>query len=225
MNPGLVLVCTPSNAAVDQPTEKTYTTGLKVVRITTKSREAPDSSISFLMLYQQVAKNTSHVELQKLIMLKNEQGELGSDNERKYKTLIRQCEREILNATDVICCTCVGIGDPRLAKLKFRTVLIDEATQAAEPGIYLAVILHRLLIMASRMHDTSGTWLQTSCTCWRSSATQSSVHEQEDCSCRPYAVIVRTTCRAWEYLERAMGYSTFFLRRSGAVTPFCNAPS
>jgi regulator of nonsense transcripts 1 len=35
---------------------------------------------------------------------------------------------------EVICCTCVGAGDPRLSKLKFKTVLIDEATQAAEPG-------------------------------------------------------------------------------------------
>ena len=55
----------------------------------------------------------------------------------KYKTLIRQCEKEILSAADVICCTCVGAGDPRLSKLKFRTVLIDEATQAAEPGMAL----------------------------------------------------------------------------------------
>ena len=134
MNPGPVLVCAPSNVAVDQLTEKIHVTGLKVVRITAKSREALDSSISFLTLHQQVAKNTSHVELQKLIQLKNEQGELSSNDERKYKTLIKQCEREILNAADVICCTCVGAGDPRLAKLKFRTVLIDEATQAAEPG-------------------------------------------------------------------------------------------
>ena len=64
----------------------------------------------------------------------NEQGELSSNDERKYKTLIRQCEKEILGAADVICCTCVGAGDPRLSKLKFKTVLIDEATQAAEPG-------------------------------------------------------------------------------------------
>ena len=70
-------------------------------------------------------------------MLKNEQGELSSNDERKYKTLIRQCEKEILSAADVICCTCVGAGDPRLSKLKFRTVLIDEATQAAEPGMAL----------------------------------------------------------------------------------------
>ena len=137
MNPGQVLVCAPSNVAVDQLTEKIHITGLKVVRLTAKSREALDSSVAFLTLHQQVANSTTHVELQKLIMLKNEQGELSSNDERKYKTLIRQCEKEILSAADVICCTCVGAGDPRLSKLKFRTVLIDEATQAAEPGMAL----------------------------------------------------------------------------------------
>ncbi|PPQ99227.1 hypothetical protein CVT24_009246 [Panaeolus cyanescens] len=141
MNPGQVLVCAPSNVAVDQLTEKIHATGLKVVRLTAKSREALDSSIAFLTLHQQVANSITHVELQKLIMLKNEQGELSSNDERKYKTLIRQCEKEILSAADVICCTCVGAGDPRLSKLKFRTVLIDEATQAAEPECMIPLVL------------------------------------------------------------------------------------
>lgn len=145
MNPGQVLVCAPSNVAVDQLTEKIHATGLKVVRLTAKSREALDSSVAFLTLHQQVANSTTHVELQKLIMLKTEQGELSSNDERKYKTLIRQCEKEILNAADVICCTCVGAGDPRLSKLKFRTVLIDEATQAAEPGKFMFCFYDLLL--------------------------------------------------------------------------------
>jgi regulator of nonsense transcripts 1 len=135
MNPGQVLVCAPSNVAVDQLTEKIHATGLKVVRLTAKSREALESSIAFLTLHRQVAAYTSHTELQKLIQLKNELGELSQSDERKYKTLVRNVEREILTAADVICCTCVGTGDPRLSKLKFRTVLIDEATQAAEPGM------------------------------------------------------------------------------------------
>lgn len=134
MNPGQVLVCAPSNVAVDQLCEKIHMTGLKVVRLAAKSREALDSSVSFLSLHEQVAHADTHPELQKLIQLKNEQGELSQSDERKYKALTRACEKEILNAADVICCTCVGVGDPRLAKFKFRTVLIDEATQAAEPG-------------------------------------------------------------------------------------------
>ena len=130
MNPGQVLVCAPPNVAVDQLTEKIHATGLKVVRVTAKSREALESSVSHLTLHSQVANSDTHTELQKLIQLKNEQGELSSSDERKFKALTRACEREILSNADVICCTCVGCGDPRLAKFKFRTVLIDEATQA-----------------------------------------------------------------------------------------------
>ncbi|UZJ55035.1 hypothetical protein CBS101457_004355 [Exobasidium rhododendri] len=141
MNPGPVLVCAPSNVAVDQLTEKIHATGLKVVRMTAKSREALESQINFLTLHEQVANNDTHVELQKLIQLKTEQGELSSSDERKYKALTRACEKEILNAADVICCTCVGCGDPRLSKTKFRTVLVDEATQAAEPECMIPLVL------------------------------------------------------------------------------------
>jgi regulator of nonsense transcripts 1 len=96
MNPGQVLVCAPSNVAVDQLTEKIHATGLKVVRLTAKSREALDSPVSFLTLHEQVFNNDTNLELQKLIQLKTEQGELSSSDEKKYKMLKRDCEREIL---------------------------------------------------------------------------------------------------------------------------------
>lgn len=46
-----------------------------------------------------------------------------------------------LQHADVICTTCVGAGDPRLSKFRFRTVLIDESTQATEPECMVPVIL------------------------------------------------------------------------------------
>ena len=138
MNPGQVLVCAPSNVAVDHLCDKIHQTGLKVVRLAAKSREALDSSVAFLALHNQVAKADTHSDLQKLIRLRNDQGELSVADERKYKTLVRSCEKDILSAADVICTTCVGAGDPRLVKFKFRTVLIDEATQSAEPGKSIA---------------------------------------------------------------------------------------
>jgi regulator of nonsense transcripts 1 len=54
INGGQVLVCAPSNVAVDQLTEKISRTGLKVVRVTAKSREALDSSVGYLTLHMQV---------------------------------------------------------------------------------------------------------------------------------------------------------------------------
>jgi len=98
-NPGQILVVAPSNVAVDQLTEKIHRTGLKVVRVTARSREALDSAVSFLSLHEQVAKNDNYPELRKLIMLKNEQGELSRADENRAKSLTRRCENEILNVS------------------------------------------------------------------------------------------------------------------------------
>lgn len=136
-----VLVCAPSNVAVDQLCERIHRTGLKVVRLTAKSREDVESSVGFLSLHEQVRMNDTNVELTKLTQLKAELGELSSQDEKKFKQLTRAAEREILNHADVVCCTCVGAGDPRLSKMKFRNVLIDESTQSAEPECMIPLVL------------------------------------------------------------------------------------
>lgn len=80
-------------------------------------------------------------ELQKLQQLKDETGELSSNDEKRYRALKRNAEKELLQHADVICCTCVGAGDPRLAKFRFRSILIDESTQATEPECMVPVVL------------------------------------------------------------------------------------
>ncbi|KMS94059.1 hypothetical protein BVRB_025210, partial [Beta vulgaris subsp. vulgaris] len=113
---GQVLVCAPSNIAVDQLAEKIHLTGLKVVRLCAKSREAVESTVQILTLHDLVrslAAQTNN-ELHKLTLLKDQLGELSSRDEKRYKHLSRIAEREILQNADVICCTCAGSGDPRL---------------------------------------------------------------------------------------------------------------
>lgn len=56
------------------------------------------------------------------ILFNHISGELSSSDEKKYKALKRATEREISQSADVICCTCVGAGDPRLANFRFRQV-------------------------------------------------------------------------------------------------------
>ncbi|KAK2074290.1 hypothetical protein P8C59_008508 [Phyllachora maydis] len=136
-----VLVCAPSNVAVDQLCERIHQTGLKVVRLTAKSREDVESSVSFLSLHEQVRMAESQPELKRFLQLKSEQGELAANDEKSYKKLIRKAEEDILQNADVVCCTCVGAGDPRLAKMKFRNVLIDESTQSAEPECIIPLVL------------------------------------------------------------------------------------
>ncbi|KAJ6933050.1 regulator of nonsense transcripts 1 [Populus alba x Populus x berolinensis] len=127
----------------DQLAEKISATGLKVVRLCAKSREAVSSPVEHLTLHYQVRHldTSEKSELHKLQQLKDEQGELSSSDEKKYKALKRATEREISQSADVICCTCGGAGDPRLANFRFRQVLIDESTQATEPECLIPLVL------------------------------------------------------------------------------------
>ncbi|KKA29397.1 hypothetical protein TD95_003859 [Thielaviopsis punctulata] len=135
-----VLVCAPSNVAVDQLCERISLTGLKVVRLTAKSREDVETSVNHLSLHEQIRVGHSNSDLTRLQELKNEIGELDNADEKKYRRLYRKAEKEFLKNADVICCTCVGAGDPRLLKKKFRHVLIDESTQSAEPECLIPIV-------------------------------------------------------------------------------------
>ena len=142
-NVGQVLVCAPSNVAVDQLTEKIHKTGLRVVRIAAKSRESTPSSVDHLCLHTlvRILDTVDKVELRKLQLLKDEIGDLTATDARRYRQLRSQAEREVLQAADVICTTCVGAGDPRLANLRFRQLLIDESTQAMEAECFIPIVL------------------------------------------------------------------------------------
>eukprot|EP00934_Nitzschia_sp_Nitz4_P000182 Nitzschia sp. Nitz4//scaffold53_size117307//33744//36839//NITZ4_003763-RA/size117307-processed-gene-0.7-mRNA-1//1//CDS//3329554184//182//frame0 len=139
-NMGQVLVTAPSNVAVDQLTEKIAASGIRVVRLASKTREATSSSVDHLCLHVMVPQAAGD-EFQKLQRLKDEIGELSERDQKKYRSLRNRTEREILQAADVICCTCVGAGDPRLKNFRFRQVLIDEATQAVEAEALIPIAM------------------------------------------------------------------------------------
>ena len=98
---------------------------LQVVRICAKSREALGSPVEHLTLHYQVnnLRIPGKKDFQKLQQLKNEKGELDDEDEKKYKQLRRAYEREILQNADVVCCTCVGAGDHRVATFRFKQVM------------------------------------------------------------------------------------------------------
>lgn len=139
-NMGQVLVTAPSNVAVDQLTEKIAATGLRVVRLASKTREATTSDVDHLCLHVMTPLAAGD-EFQKLQRLKDEIGELTERDQKKYRALRNKTEREILQAADVICCTCVGAGDPRMKKFRFRQVLLDEATQAIEAEALIPIVM------------------------------------------------------------------------------------
>eukprot|EP00003_Mantamonas_plastica_P033454 TRINITY_DN95_c0_g1_i8.p1 TRINITY_DN95_c0_g1~~TRINITY_DN95_c0_g1_i8.p1 ORF type:complete len:790 (-),score=260.73 TRINITY_DN95_c0_g1_i8:572-2941(-) len=140
-NKNKVLVCAPSNVAVDQLAERLHATGLKVVRLAAKAREDIMSNVDFLCLHNMVRDvDLFNGQLQQLFAKKEGQGELTRAEEKKLIKLREATEKEIIMAADVICCTCVGAGDKRLKDFTFRQVLIDESTQATEPECLIPLV-------------------------------------------------------------------------------------
>ena len=139
---GKVLVCAPSNIAVDQLTDKISSTGLKVVRVCARSRESISTGVDYISLHEQV-KHMQHGQfkrMQELIEKREADGELNEKDDKAFKDLKRQAEDEILRNAEVICTTCVSAFDQRLKPIKFRQVLIDEATQATEPETLIPIL-------------------------------------------------------------------------------------
>jgi len=71
---------------------------------------------------------------------REEEQELCEKEDKEYKDLKRMAEDEILKNADVICTTCVSAFDQRLKHMKFKQVLIDEATQATEPEALIPIL-------------------------------------------------------------------------------------
>jgi len=121
------------------------------VRLCAKSREAIDSPVAFLALHQQIRGAAGAAELQKLQQLKDETGELSVSDEKRYRALKKQCERDLLQSADVVCCTCVGAGDPRLARMQVNTHLADYLHEYLEmPGIFTAVRVMRGMLVITK---------------------------------------------------------------------------
>lgn len=68
-------------------------------------------------------------------------GELSSSDEKKYKALKHATERQISQSVDVICCTCVGFGDPWLANFRFCCWLNSDCGTKRVPGVFLEYLI------------------------------------------------------------------------------------
>lgn len=137
-----VLVCAPSNVAVDHLAQKLHMAGLRVLRVVSRFRETFGSEVAFLSLHEQSRLVNGTPELNRLIELKQKQTHLSQQQETRYRTLMYKHERKLTDAAEVICTTCSNAADRRLNDYKFSTVLIDEATQATEPECLIPIVKH-----------------------------------------------------------------------------------
>uniref|UniRef100_A0A0L0NNR0 Upf1 domain-containing protein n=1 Tax=Candidozyma auris TaxID=498019 RepID=A0A0L0NNR0_CANAR len=134
-----VLVCAPSNVAVDHLAHKLDTIGIRVVRLTARLREDVDSSVADLALHK-LLEVRALKKIQKLMRRKRDGELLPDSSEKMLYGALKKLENDIIGGAEVVCCTCVGAGDQRLSGYNFRSVLIDESTQATEPEVLIPIV-------------------------------------------------------------------------------------
>ena len=172
-----VLVCAPSNTAVDLLTEKLAERGVNVIRLGNPSR------ISNLLLQHTLdARVMAHSSYGKMRAMRqtaeqfkdaaNERAskharDAGFD-ERQQRRQLRDEARALIQAADdlerfmvedvvdsvqVITCTLVGAANRNIRHLSFDTVFIDEAAQALEPGCWIPIAKGERVILAGDHHQ------------------------------------------------------------------------
>lgn len=137
-----VLVCAPSNVAVDHLTEKLAAIGINVVRLVAKSRESMDGAALATTLPYSLHEKTWKLmlpEMKKLVKRRETQENVKKSKAAALQKALHKLEQQVLSTAQVVCCTCVGAGDFRLKGMKFRLVLIDESTQATEPEVLIPI--------------------------------------------------------------------------------------
>lgn len=155
-----VLVTAPSNAAVDLLAEKLGDQGLNVIRIGHPAR-VTEQTLS-KTLDARIAQHLHYPELRSLRRRMEELKTLAHKYKRNFgyaekeqRRLLMQESRaakadadllefhiinDVLQKSEVICCTLVGCSHPVLRGRKYVTVFIDEAGQALEPACWIPLL-------------------------------------------------------------------------------------
>ena len=124
-----ILVCAPSNIACDHLALKIRQTGLKVVRLLSKTKEKdytyrPPLAAHFLLNHP-----PPNSDLAIFMAQLRRQKWISEYAARRLERLQMLYLNAILNDADVICVTCVTSSDFRLGSRKFKYLLIDEVAQ------------------------------------------------------------------------------------------------
>lgn len=165
---GQVLVCAPSNAAVDVLVEKLDELGLNVVRIGHPAR-VTEHTLS-KTLDARIAAHSHFPELKSLRkrmeQLKGMAGKYKKrfgHHEKEQRRLLYEEARllkadadllefyitnDLLNSAQAICCTLVGASHPVLRGRKYKTTFIDEAGQALEGACWIPMLRAERVIFA-----------------------------------------------------------------------------
>ena len=168
-----VLVCAPSNTAVDLLTEKLAERGVNVIRLGNPSR------VSELLLKHTldagVMAHASYAKMHAMRQTAEQHRQTASERvrnfgfeERQRRQWLREEARtlrqaaddlerfmteDVLESVQVITCTLVGASNRAIRHLGFETVFIDEAAQALEPGCWIPIAKGQRLVLAGDHHQ------------------------------------------------------------------------
>ncbi len=163
-----VLVCAPSNTAVDLLVAKLLEKGVKVVRIGHMARidnrlldASLDAQIATHRDYKQMKQYRKDAQQQRAQALKfkrnfgreeREERRAALKDVRELLDYAKEMERfilqDVLNSTQVIAATLVGASHFTLRKRQFSTAFIDEAAQALEPATWIPIIRANRVVLA-----------------------------------------------------------------------------
>ena len=82
-------------------------------------------------------------------LLKQGVGYLQDTDQKAYTVLLKRALTLALNSVSVVCCTCSSAADISLKDQPFEFCLMDEATQAFEPDVYVPLVcgIRRLVLV------------------------------------------------------------------------------
>ena len=168
-----VLVCAPSNTAVDLLTEKLAERGVNVIRLGNPSR------VSDLLLQHTldagVMAHPSYAKMHAMRQTAEQHRETANEHvhhfgfeERQHHQWLRDEARtlrqaaedlerfmteDVLESVQVITCTLVGASNRHIRHLSFETVFIDEAAQALEPGCWIPIAKGQRVVLTGDHHQ------------------------------------------------------------------------
>lgn len=163
-----VLVCAPTNAAVDLLTEKLMELGVDVLRLGHPARideqlmqSSLDGKTSSSPYYKDI-KNLRRNAEEYFRMAGKYKRTFGKEDAQQRaafyteaKTCIREARAledyivdELFKSAQVICCTPVTSTHRGLTKKKFTTLFFDEASQALEPLVWIPLLKCKRLVLS-----------------------------------------------------------------------------
>lgn len=163
-----VLVCAPSNAAVDLLADKLSERGLMVLRIGHPARvteqslsKTLDARIAMHPHYNELRELRKRMEQIRTSAFKFKRT-FGYHEKEQRRMMLQEAKllkndadalefyiiSDLLQKCDVICSTLVGSSHPVLRGKKFKTAFIDEAAQALEPATWIPILRTERVIFA-----------------------------------------------------------------------------